>query len=109
MTIYEQLIAVCGNRKGRTLTTAEIRDLVVERFGTKPGSVIPSDYCYNRRNATMGDRWHLFEYLQKGHYKYLGPGHPYSGEIFERPRGTTVDRKCGEWTNGKRELFAGDQ
>ncbi len=105
MTIYEQLLAVFSGSEEQTLTSEEIKERVVARFGTNPTSVIPSDYCYNRRNATMGDRQHLFEYLEKSHYLYLGPGRRYNGPIMERPRGCAEDRQCGEWVDGMRRML----
>ena len=35
---------------GTKMKRQEIIDLLSERFGTNPSSIIPSDYCYNMKN-----------------------------------------------------------
>ncbi len=102
MTIYDQLVQVLSGQEGRVLSTKEIKSLLRERFHCNPASVIPSDFCYNRRNEGVPHTRHLFEYLERGSYRYLGPGRPYTGQVFARRRGTTRDELVGEWRNGER-------
>lgn len=63
------------------------------------GSIIPSDYCYNRINLDIADdferRMHLFLYVRKNAYEYIGENFPYTGNIEHR------DICVGRWENGQ--------
>ena len=39
-----------GCESGTEFSCREIIDKVVQKHGCNPGSIIPSDYCYNRIN-----------------------------------------------------------
>ena len=62
-------------------------------------SIIPSDYCYNRINLDIVDeferRMHIFEYVSKGIYKFIGENASFSGCIEHK------DKIVGRWENGK--------
>jgi hypothetical protein len=58
-------------------------------------SVPPSDYCYNLINkAPSSVRFPLFEWIERGKYKYLGPGHNFTGPILWK------GKQVGEWKSG---------
>lgn len=87
--------------KGNTFKRNEIITLVHEKTGANRSSIIPSDYCYNRRNRGIKfPQMCLFERLETGNYKYLGPNYSYSGPVYFRERGMREDRIDGEWKNG---------
>lgn len=63
-------------------------------------SILPSDYCYNLINKGLTSfRFHIFEWLVLGQYKYLGPGYKYSGPIFWK------GRIVGNWESGRYLLW----
>ncbi len=99
--IYDQFREVCKSKLGALLTTSELTTLLASQFGTPSGSVLPADYCYNRRN--IGSRpleMCLFVQVAKGEYKYLGPGAPFSGFAMHSPKGSGTDLIVGEWVDG---------
>lgn len=99
-TIKDKVISVFKDKVGEKFLREEIIDLVVHSYpGTPRGSVIPSDYCYNMINKGIAFDFHLFESLDEGRYKCLGPDHPYSGPIYWK------GEKVGEWENGKYHLW----
>jgi hypothetical protein len=92
------------NRAGKNLTeqledfhikAEEIRNEVsrISEFGLY--SVLPSDYCYNLINkSSVSFQYHLFEWLSRGFYRYLGPGYQYTGPIFWK------GKVVGHWEKG---------
>ncbi len=86
---------------GTELSRQEIINKVVMKYGCNPGSIIPSDYCYNRINNGIDfeNFLHIFEFMGNGLYKYLGENYPYSGTIFHKPKGGT-EIAIGKWSNG---------
>ncbi|WP_019229976.1 HNH endonuclease [Sedimentibacter sp. B4] len=86
---------------GNEFTTQEIINKVVLKHGCNPGSIIPSDYCYNRINNGIDfeNHLHLFEYMGNKTYKFLGENFSYSGTIFHKPKGG-YEIAIGKWTNG---------
>lgn len=105
MTIYEQIKDTLGAESGRIFTAAEIKQRVHERFGTNLTSIIPSDYCYNRRNQGIRFNQHLFVRLNPGEYRYVGENYPYDGWVFERCQGGNDERIAGEWRRGVLNLY----
>ena len=105
MSIYDQIIAVCTGHQNLTLTSTQIKNMVSERFGTDRNSVLPPDYCYNRTNEGINFKKHIFIMIEPEKFKYVGENYPYSGQIFSRPRGATVDLVAGEWENGQYHLY----
>ena len=87
---------------GTALTTSEIKHRVYEKFGRNPGSVIPTDYCYNRYNKGIDFDKHLkiFEYTEEKNFIYLGENYPYTGKIYHKPKGG-CEICVGELVNGK--------
>lgn len=63
----------------------------VSKMGVKPGSIIPSDHCYNRANGdptSYGSKTALFLFLGDKKYQCVGSKYEYDGPIFCKPRGS---------------------
>ena len=56
LAIHEQVDIVFGLQGKTEFHTEEIRDLCWEKYRTNPGSVIPSDYCYNSTNEGITNK-----------------------------------------------------
>jgi len=104
MTIYEQMKAVLQNDINKVVTTSEIKNQIYNLYGTNPSSIILSDYCYNRYNNGIAFNNHLFEYVNRSAYKYLGENYLYTGLIYHNPKGTDSEIVVGEWINGEKFL-----
>ena len=104
MGIYEQVIDVCKGNEKEIFSTSEIINLVEKRYARNTGSIIPSDYCYNRINMGIDFKKHIFIYVDQEKFKFVGENYPYSGKIFFKPKGG-VKRTVGEWNNGKFYLW----
>lgn len=101
MKIIEFVEETFKHEIGNTFTRSEIIDRVHEKSGFKRSSIIPSDYCYNRRNkGIIFPGWCLFERVENGMYKYLGPGYKYSGPVFFREKSMFEDGVFGHWRSG---------
>lgn len=87
---------------GREFSRQEIIDRVVEKHGCNPSSIIPSDYCYNRINNGINfEKYlHIFEYIDRSTYRYLGENYPFNGRIYHKPKGGN-EILIGEWSNGE--------
>lgn len=87
--------------KERRCQALKLINKVVVKHGCNPGSIIPSDYCYNRINNGIDfeNLLHIFEFKGNGRYKYLGENYPYSGTIFHKPKGG-LEIAIGKWSNG---------
>lgn len=94
----QELLSIHG--VGYICSTAELKAFIQERYDITSGSVIPSDYCYNRVNdgITLAKPT-LFEYVEYGKYRCLGKNYPYDGIVYHK--GLVV----GRCQNGKREIF----
>ncbi len=100
MTIYEQIKSVLNNSIGEVITSSKVKERLSKEYGTNPNSIILSDYCYNRYNSGTAFTKHLFVYMNRSTYKYIGENAPYTGFVFHRPKGAEAERIVGEWTNG---------
>lgn len=91
---------------GEELITAEdISQEIVRVSEFARGSLLPADYCYNRINkAPYSFRFPVFQWVERGKYRYLGPGYDYTGPILWKPRGKP-ERKVGEWKSGVCRLW----
>lgn len=101
MTIYEQLKDVLKNNVDDTLSVTEIKRKLISKFNTNPNSIILSDYCYNRYNNGIPFNKHLFIYISRNTYRYVGENYNYTGLIFHKPRGLNYESVVGEWDKGK--------
>lgn len=94
--VWDKIRNVFSNEVGKSFTRGEIINLVIEKYpDTNKGSVIPSDYCYNMINKGTSFQNHIFEQIETGHYKVLGPNCDYAGPIFWK------GEQVGEWKNGE--------
>lgn len=107
MNSYNQFVSAFDGVV-RLLTSKEIKDEISQRFGTNPGSVIPSDFCYNRWNKGANDS-PLFVRVGQGEYRYLGPDVPHTCLVYWRPRCAVEDVVVGERVNGTLTLYDQNQ
>ena len=105
MSIYEQIIEICKKYNITHITTKEIKELLQREFGTSEGSILPSDFCYNRYNEGIKFDKHIFEYIKKGVYSYLGENYQYNGRIIHKPKGSKTEEVVGYWENGKKFMY----
>jgi len=105
MTIYEQIKVFLHTKTNEIITASELKNQLKNKFGTKPESIILSDYCYNRYNKGISFDKHLFQYINRNTYKYLGKNYPYTGLIFRKPKGFENEVVVGEWKNGVKIMF----
>ena len=107
MTIDQKMIAavqeiIAANGVGYIATTAELRKFIQEKYNIVSGSIIPSDYCYNRVNNGISlSKPTLFEHVDHGKYRCLGENYPYNGIIYHK------DQVIGSCVNGVREKIYG--
>ncbi len=83
----------------------ELVDAVARDCGCKRGSVLPSDRCYNRTNyGIKPENSPVFLFERRGHYRHVGPNYPYTGPLYQKPKGKDEpERVVGHWTNGRLE------
>lgn len=86
-------------------TKEEIKNKLLAE-GMEEGSILPSDYCYNRTNKDK-DRsdylrtFNIFIYVDSGQYEYLGENYHYTGPVIHKPRNEGAERVVGHYRNGK--------
>lgn len=105
MTIYEQIKDVLKGKEGQISLSSDIKWKLHRTFGTDHACTIPSDYCYNRINEGIPFDKHIFEYIKRGSYLYLGENYPYTGLIYHKPMGNKVELVAGEWRSGVKILY----
>ena len=82
-------------------------DNLLRKYNIKTNSTIfqYSDMCYNSTNDGITDRFmdsiHIFERVDYYHYRILGEGYPFTGEIIHYPGRSHEYIIEGEWLNGK--------
>lgn len=105
LTIVEKMIAAVNEiiaQQGVAciVTKQELLALLHNNYGVAMGSIIPSDYCYNRINDGIKLTYPtLFEYIEAGRYRCLGKNYPYNGNIYHK------DLIVGKCENGVRIVF----
>jgi len=83
----------------RPFSKTEINGEVLKLSDYAPNSIYPSDYCYNMLNKYPGSfEFPLFEQIQHGFYRYLGPSYKYSGIICWK------GKPVGYWKEGRYRL-----
>lgn len=98
ITVVNEYIGTFG--EGHIITTHELKKLMCDRYGIKEGSVIPSDYCYNRVNDGIKLSWPtLFEQVATGRYRCLGENYPYNGDVYHK------EFIVGKCENGTRRIY----
>ncbi|MCJ7447724.1 MAG: endonuclease NucS [Bacteroidales bacterium] len=100
LTIYEQIKSILKDKIGSIVTFSQVIEELFKKYGTNASSIILSDYCYNRINWGIKFNKHIFEYLDRDTYKYLGETYPFSGLIYAKPIGQNTEQVVGEWKNG---------
>ena len=101
MKVHEQIIDTLEPLSQNIFTTREIRKLVHDKHGTNRTSVNPPDLCYNRINSVTNFNHHIFLYLSRNKYEYVGENYPCNGLlVMKRPLGETRDVRAGQWSNG---------
>lgn len=106
LTIYKQLIEVLKDSLGLTLSTKEISGKLISKFNTNPRSIILSDYCYNRYNSGIDFNQHLFIYIDRNTYRYVGENYAYTGLVFHKPKGKKYESVVGEWDKGELRFYS---
>ena len=100
MTILDEVRETFKNTEiGTEFTTAEIKQMVRQKYGRTDGSIIPSDYSYNMSNkGKIGklETFNLFVQIKRGLYKYVG-------ESYKVDYAKESLRLHGEW-KGKIEV-----
>ena len=91
------------NIKGTVFTRKEIIKKVIEKYNNvNEGSIIPSDYCYNRTNKGIefSKKPRLFYFLGDGMYECLGENYPFNGPVYTCEKGSAKEIEVGVWENG---------
>ena len=90
---------------GSRIPTGAIQRYMKHHGGYERGSVLPTDYCYNRMNrAKYSFRYHVFRQDSRGWFEYLGPNHNHTGPILWKDRDGT-EKQVGEWQSGSYGLW----
>jgi len=77
---------------------------VEKRGGYRKDSIIPSDYCYNLINkAAYSFKHPILVRVERGRYKYVGPGYRYIGSVMWKPK-QERERQVGTWNAGTCDL-----
>ena len=99
-TVINEIISEYGPRY--RISLKELYELLGARFQTKEGSIIPSDYCYNRVNKGIDfyKKPRLLEFLGDGMYECLGENYPYDKAVYTKPKGSKQEIVVGHWENG---------
>jgi len=73
---------------GKNIPRKELNKEVHKYGHYKLSSIMPSDYCYDRKNASkISNKWRIFlDHDRYGFYEYVGPNYPYTGPVRSRPR-----------------------
>lgn len=104
MNIYEQIKEVLKEGINELVKPSILKKMLKDSYGTNPNSIILSDYCYNRYNKGIPFNKHLFEYINRSSYRYIGEKYPYTGLILHQPKGYKKEIVIGEWIDGKKLL-----
>lgn len=109
MTIKEMIseaISTYIKEKGTetVLSRREIYEIVRAKYDVKYGSIIPTDYCYNRYNfgvKKFKNSPHFFEYIERNKFKVIGDNQPYSGCIYHKRKDGEKEQIVGKWQKGQ--------
>ncbi len=106
--VVDALIAEHGGNVGFEVE----KDAIAAKFAMvpggaeyAPGSIIPSDYCYNRINDGIAeDKPTYFEYLTNGVYKCWGSDYKYCGPVLHKATGSANEEIVGHCIDGIRNV-----
>jgi hypothetical protein len=105
MNILDQILEYVKEKKTDLITSAEVKTALNKKHGTNPSSIILSDYCYNRYNTGIPFNKHVFRYVAKNLYEYLGEHFLYTGLIYHKPAGEKQEYIVGEWREGEKFMY----
>lgn len=106
MTIIDQIVSICETSDETIFSSKDIKELLFINYNYNTNAYINlSDYCYNRINKGIDFKNHLFIYLERGKYEYIGKNDCYSGDIKWKAIDKTKEICVGEWKNGTYRLF----
>ncbi|WP_372757691.1 hypothetical protein [Mariniflexile sp.] len=88
--------------KGEIYSSSVIKEFLITSKDAKYEN--PAAYTYNRWNKGMAEIFPLFEWLQRGEYRYLGWNYPFSGYIYHYPQGE-IHYAIGEYSNGRFSFY----
>lgn len=72
LTIFDKLVSVLRDKEKEIFSRKQIISMVLDKYpSTNETSIIPSDYCYNKKNKGSS-KDELFLYLENAEYKYVG-------------------------------------
>jgi hypothetical protein len=73
---------------GKSIPRVELKKEVHKYGHYKLSSIMPSDYCYDRKNASeVSNKWRIFlDHGRYGLYEYVGPNYSYTGPVRSRTR-----------------------
>lgn len=109
ITIAEQKVEFANEMArrygpGHIVSTQEVKAALNAKHGTKMGSSIPSDYCYNRiNNGVQLSNSPFFEFVKRGQSRCYGVGYPFNGLLYHKPKGRS-EYVVGKCINGIREV-----
>ena len=107
MTIDEQMVEFANEMvsrygSGHIVSLQEIYRVFLNKYNRNQGSVIPSDYCYNRiNNGIQLNKPTVFEFLGNGNYRCFGLNYPFNGTLYHKPKGQN-EFAVGKCINGVR-------
>ena len=89
------------------MSTKYINDIIRENGIEADQFFQPPDCCYNHTTKSFGpdegfeNSVHIFEYISRGKYRYLGLNYPYTGLVIRKRSSDGNELIVGEWFNGK--------
>lgn len=87
---------------GVPIATEQFREEVAKTSDYNPSGILITDYCYSLINeAPYSFCFPLFEFLERGTYRYLGANQAYNGLITWKPTGGNGPLTVGRWENGR--------
>ena len=87
------------------IPAAALIEAVVAECGCQPGSVLPTDRCYNRTNNGIKlENTPVFIHEGPGLIRHVGPNYQYTGPLYHKSKGQgEPERVVGQWTAGRLE------
>ena len=104
LTLKDAMKQIFAEPRDGFYTREGLIDMVVDsNLGNwKRGSIIPTDYCYNRINNGIDfeSQPHCFTVDEHANYRILGQDAGYTGKIYHRTRNSSKLTVVGEWRKG---------
>jgi len=100
----KEIITPCLDKleKGKIYSKAQIVARLKECEIDEKSIPNITSMTYNRWNKGMKNEHlnPLFEHISRNKYRFLGANYPYTGELYNKPKGGGVAFKIGYWLNG---------